>query len=35
MLYLAQQLLVPWLFVALTTGFLVGWFSCGPAKLDD
>ncbi len=35
MLYVAQQLLIPWLFVAVATGFFVGWVSCGPAKPSE
>jgi hypothetical protein len=35
MIYLAETLLVPWLLVALTTGFVVGWVSCGPDKSRD
>ena len=35
MLYVGQQLLMPWLFVALATGFWVGWVSCGRAKTGD
>lgn len=29
MLYVAQQLLFPWLVVALATGIWIGWISCG------
>jgi hypothetical protein len=35
MLYVAQQLLIPWLIVAVATGFFVGWVSCGPAKRSE
>lgn len=35
MFYVAEQLLIPWLFVALATGFWVGWTSCGPDKTGE
>ena len=35
MLYVAQQLLIPWLPIALATGFIVGWMSCGPDKTGE
>lgn len=35
MLYVAEQLLFPWLVVALVTGFLFGWYSCSAKKADD
>jgi hypothetical protein len=35
MFYLAEQLLVPWLLIALATGFMVAWVSCGPDKSRD
>lgn len=34
MFYLAEHLLIPWLPIALATGFLVGWYSCGPGKAE-
>jgi hypothetical protein len=33
--YLYGQLLIPWLGVALATGFIVGWTSCGRPQADD
>jgi hypothetical protein len=35
MLYVAEQLLVPWLFVALATGFWVGWISCSSDETGE
>ena len=35
MLYVAEQLLIPWLLVALATGFFVGWVSCSRDKTSD
>ena len=35
MFYVAEQLLIPWLLVALATGFWVGWISCGSASADE
>lgn len=34
MLYVAEQLLFPWLPIAFLVGFGVAWFSCGPAKSE-
>lgn len=35
MFYVAEQLLIPWLFIALATGFWVGWISCGPGDAGE
>jgi hypothetical protein len=33
--YLFAEMLIPWLVVALATGFFVGWVSCGPSTSDN
>ena len=35
MLYVAEQLLIPWLPIAFLVGFWVAWISCGLAKADQ